>query len=496
MHYNMPFADLYMDVKEACRRKGYASYILQEVKKACYLAGRVPAACCNIGTIASRAALIKAGLKACGFMLIKRRYQKFKPMNRKLILFYILFSFSSVFSQTTGETVVAGALVYNYKGLEAGADGDLETARTNFERALNYMPYFARTLVNVQICKDVEARIVTRRHAVLLFSCMNNWGSADAVESLKLINVVLRKNPTYTPAYLLRAQIYRKLKRFEDAETDYYKALKLSPEFALTNYFRGKLFSSLQKYNQAISDFTRTIEKDATYAPAFLERGIVLTLINKHDRAIQDFEIALKAWPKWAATFTIFGAYLNRGMQNIEKKRYYAALSDLNRAIELNPKFAESYLNRGIAFQNLREFDKAILDYNYAIHLEPEYAAAYYNRGHLFQTRKKSDLSIADYLSTVEIEPDHKQAHYRLGELYIKLKQFEKCIPHFAKVIELNPGNYWAYYWQALALEKTKNYRDAINSYIAFLEKVPAEHKNHKVFAQERIKKLTKVAAK
>lgn len=69
LHYNMPFADLYMDVKEACRRKGYASYILQEVKKACYLAGRVPAARCNIGNIASRAALIRAGLKACGFML-------------------------------------------------------------------------------------------------------------------------------------------------------------------------------------------------------------------------------------------------------------------------------------------------------------------------------------------------------------------------------------------------------------------------------------------
>ncbi len=36
LHYNMPFADLYMDVKEACRRKGFGSYILQEVKKQCY----------------------------------------------------------------------------------------------------------------------------------------------------------------------------------------------------------------------------------------------------------------------------------------------------------------------------------------------------------------------------------------------------------------------------------------------------------------------------
>ena len=44
LHYNPPFADLYMEVRSDSRRRGYGSFILQEVKKACYLAGRVPAA--------------------------------------------------------------------------------------------------------------------------------------------------------------------------------------------------------------------------------------------------------------------------------------------------------------------------------------------------------------------------------------------------------------------------------------------------------------------
>jgi GNAT superfamily N-acetyltransferase len=69
LHYNMPFTDLYMEVKENLRRKGLGSLILQELKKACYLAGRVPAARCNIQNKASRGALLKAGLKVCGFML-------------------------------------------------------------------------------------------------------------------------------------------------------------------------------------------------------------------------------------------------------------------------------------------------------------------------------------------------------------------------------------------------------------------------------------------
>ncbi len=67
--YNAPFADLYMEVREDCRRRGLASFLLQEVKRECYLAGRVPAARCDIPNVASAAALRKAGLRECGFML-------------------------------------------------------------------------------------------------------------------------------------------------------------------------------------------------------------------------------------------------------------------------------------------------------------------------------------------------------------------------------------------------------------------------------------------
>ncbi len=70
LHYNMPFADLYMEVREDCRRKGLGSFLIQELKKQCYLSGRVPAARTGMENVASRATLIKAGLKITGFMLL------------------------------------------------------------------------------------------------------------------------------------------------------------------------------------------------------------------------------------------------------------------------------------------------------------------------------------------------------------------------------------------------------------------------------------------
>jgi GNAT superfamily N-acetyltransferase len=69
MHYNFPFADLFMEVKEDYRKMGYGSYLIQEIKKQCYLNGRVPAARCNISNTASKATLLKAGFEIAGYMM-------------------------------------------------------------------------------------------------------------------------------------------------------------------------------------------------------------------------------------------------------------------------------------------------------------------------------------------------------------------------------------------------------------------------------------------
>ena len=70
MNYNIPYADIYYEVKENFRRKGLGSLITQELKKEAYLINRVPAARCNINNYASKSTLLKAGMQVCGFRLL------------------------------------------------------------------------------------------------------------------------------------------------------------------------------------------------------------------------------------------------------------------------------------------------------------------------------------------------------------------------------------------------------------------------------------------
>ncbi len=68
-HYNPPYGDLYMEVQETYRRRGLGSYLIQELKRVCYEAGRIPAARCNAANAASWATMEKAGMIPCGRLL-------------------------------------------------------------------------------------------------------------------------------------------------------------------------------------------------------------------------------------------------------------------------------------------------------------------------------------------------------------------------------------------------------------------------------------------
>ena len=68
-HYNEPYADLYMEVAPAHRRRGAGTYLVQELIARCYAAGLMPAARCALDNAGSRGTLVKAGLSICGFML-------------------------------------------------------------------------------------------------------------------------------------------------------------------------------------------------------------------------------------------------------------------------------------------------------------------------------------------------------------------------------------------------------------------------------------------
>jgi GNAT superfamily N-acetyltransferase len=68
-HYNEPYGDIYIEVAEPFRRRGFGAYLVQELKRIAYELGSVPCARCNPDNVPSRKTLQKAGFVPCAHIL-------------------------------------------------------------------------------------------------------------------------------------------------------------------------------------------------------------------------------------------------------------------------------------------------------------------------------------------------------------------------------------------------------------------------------------------
>jgi Tfp pilus assembly protein PilF len=80
--------------------------------------------------------------------------------------------------------------------------------------------------------------------------------------------------------------------------------------------------------------------------------------------------------------------YNNRGIAYGEKGQYDQAISDFNKAIEINPRYVKAYNNRGIIYRLKGQYEQAISDFNKAIEINPMDAQTYNNLAWLFATAK------------------------------------------------------------------------------------------------------------
>jgi len=172
-----------------------------------------------------------------------------------------------------------------------------------------------------------------------------------------------------------------------------------------------------------------------------------LAYLNKrqYDEAISALNKAIDIFPRYAL------AYHDRGVAYLRKQQYGRAISNFTKALDINPKHHYAHHNRGIAYLKRKQYGKAISDFSKAIELNLFDPENYYQRGAAYIHKRQYDKAIADLNQAITLNPKYAKAFNDRGLTYIRKRQYDRAISDFNKAIGIDPKYDKAYNNRALA---------------------------------------------
>ena len=107
------------------------------------------------------------------------------------------------------------------------------------------------------------------------------------------------------------------------------------------------------------------------------------------------------------------------------------AIQDYDKALEIDPRYADAYSNRGNAYKASGNLALAIQEYNRSLELDPNIAETYYNRGNAYRDIGDLALAIQDYSRVIELDqgPTATYAYYVRAISWLRLSEWERAKP-------------------------------------------------------------------
>jgi tetratricopeptide (TPR) repeat protein len=254
-------------------------------------------------------------------------------------------------------------------------------------------------------------------------------------------------------AYFMEGQRDRAISNFDEA-------IRLNPQKADYFLWRGKAYKENGDYDRAIADYDEAVRLDPKDADHFEERGTAYRRKGQFDRAIADFDELVRLQPSAINFWRRGDAYDAKG----ERER---AIADFRKAKEL-----DDHMDRDAFLCGLRDWEKdhdyAIAAFDRAIQLNPEFAEAFYNRGFAHMAKGNHDQAIADYSEAIRIDstgPRRYDLARRYGWMPLHKAQFyyltDEVVP------DNDEANADLFFRAGVYQEKRFEYDSAIKFYTA-----------------------------
>ena len=238
--------------------------------------------------------------------------------------------------------------------------------------------------------------------------------------------------------------------RIEEARAAYSRALQLSghgqrptskePVVLAALYETGKLLCEVQEYATALEQFEQVL----AFVPSEVAGHVRLQCAWCHwqlgdgARSEAIYSQVLEHDP------ICWQALLDRARMYLSQGAWSEALPDLEIVIHLGQVSAETCNDRGVSYYELGDVPRALDSFNRAILLDPGYAQSYTNRGNCYRKLSARDASMIegaehDYSKAVELDPSNPKSYNNRGALLLKMCKYSEAFADFEHALELQP---------------------------------------------------------
>ena len=199
-------------------------------------------------------------------------------------------------------------------------------------------------------------------------------------------------------------------------------------------------------------------------AQALYSQGLGILSRDDYARAVQYFEKAVEIDPNYAESW--YQAGFCYGMLG----RHTDALKASRQAAKLRPEWAETYVNIGASSFALGQYKEAAEAYRQATKLDADNGDSQYALGLSLNKLGRTDEEILAYKRAIALKPDLANAYELLGAAYFKQKRYTESLGAFEQLKTYKPdAKTYNYLGESyFELGKTQESVDAFNNAVSY----------------------------
>ena len=233
----------------------------------------------------------------------------------------------------------------------------------------------------------------------------------DVEAALNELRRAVTVDPGYPDIHFLMAGMLERLDQAEEAIEAYRRAVACHPGYLEAHVALAHCLVDSGNVAEAADVYRRGMELKVDQLQAPFRQGILLLETGQSEAARECLREVFTGVSQRSRE------YLTRALERMRGKEYDKALEDLDRALELNPKYPDLQNFRGIVLCELERFDEALAAFRRSVELSPSHLVPCLNLAFTYLRADRRQEGEAELEAILAREPTASVAMAKLEEL-------------------------------------------------------------------------------